>query len=106
MTGKKYFGVMRAKGRITIPQDVRVRLGLKAGDRLEFVCDDDRTLIRRAENPFDAYIGVTGRFPGGLNGIRRWISDLRDAEDSEERKASAIIATPPRNPLGFFAPSR
>ena len=64
-----------------------MRLGLKEGDRLEFVIDGDRTVIRPAritENPFEKYAGVLGTFPSGKTEINRWLADLR-SEDSEAR---------------------
>ena len=35
-----------SKGQVTIPQEVRQRLGLQEGDRVEFVVEGERTLIR------------------------------------------------------------
>lgn len=32
---------LTSKGQVTIPVDVRRRLGLRSGDRLEFVVEDD-----------------------------------------------------------------
>jgi antitoxin PrlF len=81
----KYSSVLSSKGQITVPQEIRIRLGLKEGDRLEFVVEGDRTVIRparRAENPFEKYAGVLGTFPGGKTEINRWMADLR-SEDSE-----------------------
>lgn len=34
-----------SKGQITIPQDVRERLGLEAGDRVVFVVQSDRDVV-------------------------------------------------------------
>jgi bifunctional DNA-binding transcriptional regulator/antitoxin component of YhaV-PrlF toxin-antitoxin module len=62
-----------------------MRLGLKEGDRVEFVIEGDRTVIRPAritENPFEKYAGVLATFPGGKTEINRWLADLRN-EDSE-----------------------
>ena len=45
-----------SKGQVTVPQEIRHRLGLKVGDRVEFVVDEDRTLIRPAsmlKNPLE-----------------------------------------------------
>ena len=35
-----------SKGQVTIPIEVRHRLGLKEGDRVEFVFEDGRTILR------------------------------------------------------------
>jgi antitoxin PrlF len=83
-----YTSIVSTKGQVTIPQEIRVRLGLKEGDRIEFVTEGEKTLIRPArtsKNPFDAYVGILGPFPGGLQGIKGWIADMRD-EDEPQKK--------------------
>ena len=35
---------MTSKGQLTVPKDVRIRLNLHAGDRLDFVLRDDGSL--------------------------------------------------------------
>jgi antitoxin PrlF len=75
-----------SKGQVTVPQEVRKRLGLEAGDRVEFVMEEGRTVIRpiRSEaNPFEKYIGIAGPFPGGDEGIKAWIDDMRSDKDYE-----------------------
>jgi AbrB family looped-hinge helix DNA binding protein len=70
-----------SKGQITVPQEIRNRLGVSTGDRVEFVVEGDRTVIRpvRSEpNPFAKYKGILGPFPGGEKGINEWIADMRD----------------------------
>lgn len=34
-----------SKGQVTIPKDIRKALGLKAGDRVEFVADGDKAIL-------------------------------------------------------------
>jgi antitoxin PrlF len=78
--------VISSKGRVTIPKDIRKRLGLKAGDRVEFVMEGNRTVIRpvRPEvNPFEKYIGILGPLPGGEEGIKAWFDDMRSDKDYE-----------------------
>ena len=69
-----------SKGQVTVPIEVRHRLGLREGDRVEFVYEDGRTVLRpvRTEtNPFTAYLGALPAF-SSREEINAWISDLRD----------------------------
>ena len=82
----KNSSIVSSKGRITVPQEIRKRLGLEPGDRVEFVLEEGRTVIRpvRPEaNPFEKYIGIAGPFPGGEEGIKAWIDDMRSDKDYE-----------------------
>jgi len=75
-----------SKGQITVPQEVRKRLGLEPGDRVEFVLEEGRTVLRPARsgaNPFEKLIGILGPFPGGEEGIKAWIDDMRSDKDYE-----------------------
>jgi antitoxin PrlF len=69
-----------SKGQITVPLEVRKRLGLRTGDRVEFVIDQGRTSLRpmRApENPFSKYKGAFPAFSNARE-INAWVSHLRD----------------------------
>jgi AbrB family looped-hinge helix DNA binding protein len=81
-----------SKGQITVPIEVRHRLGLKQGDRVEFVFEDGRTVLRPsrpATNPFTAYLGALPAF-SSLEEINAWVRDLRDddpwVEEQPEEK--------------------
>jgi AbrB family looped-hinge helix DNA binding protein len=68
-----------SKGQVTVPIEVRHRLGLKAGDRVEFVFEEGRTVlrpIRSEKNPFVDYIGSLPAF-SSLEEINAWVRDLR-----------------------------
>jgi len=76
-----YQSSLTSKGQITVPQEVRNRLGLRQGDRVEFVVEGGHTLIRparSARNPFEAYVGALGTFPGGVKEINAWVDQLRE----------------------------
>ena len=69
-----------SKGQVTVPIEVRHRLGLKAGDRVEFQFEDGRTVLRPArteKNPFAAYVGILPAF-ASVDEINAWVRDLRD----------------------------
>jgi antitoxin PrlF len=75
-----------SKGQITVPLEIRRRLGLKEGDRVEFVIQDDWTIIRPArpeENPFEKYVGALPAFhsKGDSNA---WVRSLRDEAKTGE----------------------
>lgn len=57
---------LTSKGQVTIPKEVRERLGLKEGDRLIFRFDDQGNLLVRPEvrNPL-------GRLPGLLHHLAK-----------------------------------
>ena len=75
------FSVISSKGQVTVPQEVRIRMGLEEGDRIEFVVEGGSTVIRpvrAAENPFEAYAGVLrGAFPDGVREINAWVDEMR-----------------------------
>ncbi len=55
-----------SKGQITIPKEVRERLGLRPGDEVEFVESDGGIGIRKevAESPFRRYRGYLEKLRG------------------------------------------
>jgi AbrB family looped-hinge helix DNA binding protein len=77
-----------SKGQVTVPIEVRHRLGLKEGDRVEFVFEEDgRTVLRPAralKNPFAAFVGILPVFSSGEE-INAWIRDLRDDVSPEAK---------------------
>ena len=79
--------VVSTKGQVTVPKKIRTRLGLRVGDRVEFVVKGRDTVIRPARpagNPFEKYAGALGTFPGGIREINAWVRSLRD-EEPEKR---------------------
>jgi antitoxin PrlF len=71
-----------SKGQITVPLEIRRRLGLKEGDRVEFVVDGERTIMRPAqpaENPFERYAGALPAFRSRRE-LSAWLGTLRDEE--------------------------
>jgi len=86
MVKMKLYSTISSKGQVTVPQEVRKRLGLETGDRVEFAMEADRTVIRPAReeaNPFEKFIGIADPFPGGEEGIKAWIDDMRSDKDYE-----------------------
>lgn len=77
----KYSGSLTSKGQVTVPREIRRRLGLKSGDRVEFLVNGRSVVVQRAgnteENVFAKYAGILGPFPGGEPGRKKWLRDLR-----------------------------
>jgi antitoxin PrlF len=81
---EKYTSPISSKGQVTVPLEIRKRLGVGAGDRIEFVIEGDQTLIRPSRDnpdPFEKQMGILGPFPGGEAGIKAWIDDMRSDEE-------------------------
>ena len=77
-----------SKGQITVPIDVRKRLGLRQGDQIEFDDSHGETVIRpvrKEKNPFEKWRGAAeGAFPGGMKEINEWIRDMRGPREDRE----------------------
>ena len=60
--------IIDSKGRLTIPKDVRDKLGLKSGDRVAFEFEDDsvhlRVERRRGLNELMGSLPATRGYPG------------------------------------------
>lgn len=46
------------KGQVTIPADVRRRLGLRSGDHIGFILDGDNVRLVRQESRIEAAFGI------------------------------------------------
>ena len=49
-----------SKGQITLPKEVRRRLGVAPGDQVEFVEENGKYVLKKIVkvSPFDAYVGM------------------------------------------------
>jgi antitoxin PrlF len=69
-----------SKGQITVPREIRRRLGVRTGDRLLFEEDEKGirlTAVRQA-SPFEKYRGIgTHGIAKGKKGVQRWLRELR-----------------------------
>lgn len=77
---KRSRSTISSKGQITVPLEIRRRLGVKEGDGVEFVVEDGRTILRPArapENPFEKYRGALPAFRNRRE-VNAWVRDLRD----------------------------
>lgn len=76
-----------SKGQITIPLEVRKRLGVGEGDQVEFDTTKPETVIRpvrQVEDPFAKWRGAVGGFPGGRKEVNAWIREMRGRDEDED----------------------
>ena len=75
-----------SKGQVTIPIEIRKRLGVKEGDRVEFVVEGGKTILRPARgivNPFEKYAGAIPHFRNRTE-VKKWVRNLRDDDEDSE----------------------
>ena len=76
-----------SKGQITIPLEVRNRLGIRQGDQVEFDTAKPEIVIRpvrTVDNPFRKWRGAVGGFPGGKTEINAWIREMRGRDEGKD----------------------
>ena len=77
---------LTSKGQITVPRDIRRRLGVRAGDKLEFEDDGKGVQVKavRDASVFEKYAGIGNPGIGsGRRAIQKWIREIRGHEDDE-----------------------
>jgi antitoxin PrlF len=77
---------LTSKGQITVPRDIRRRLGVHAGDKLEFEDNGNGVQVKAVRNgsPFVKYMGIGNPGIGkGRKAINKWLRELRGHEDDE-----------------------
>ncbi|HEY2860863.1 MAG TPA: AbrB/MazE/SpoVT family DNA-binding domain-containing protein [Terracidiphilus sp.] len=68
-----------SKGQITLPVEIRRRLGLKKGSKVELVVEEGKTVLRPKRpgtNPFEAWVGAFPAF-SSKEEINAWIREMR-----------------------------
>ena len=77
---------LTSKGQVTVPVQIRKKLGLRRGDSVEFRERGSEAVIRRAvrsKSPFDKYIGILkGKHDGSA---KEWMAELRNDGEPEQR---------------------
>lgn len=69
-----------SKGQVTLPFEVRRKMGVRAGDHVEFEEDgtDFRVRAVRTESPFEKFRGIGNPgLPRGKKAILRYIRKMR-----------------------------
>jgi len=73
-----------SKGQVTVPIAIRKKLGLRKGDKVEFVEEKGRTMIRRAQaddDPFAKYQGIMKGTFKSVREINEWVHSLRESRN-------------------------
>jgi len=84
--GMKRQAKLTSKGQITVPRDIRRRLGVRAGDKLEFEDKGDGVQVKAVRDASvlekDRGIGTHG-IGRGRKAIQNWTLAIRGHEDDE-----------------------
>lgn len=78
------FATLTSKGQITIPKEVRSRLQLSTGDRLEFVWVGDELRIRPASRKVDEVFGKYKRHQAVVVTIDNMDAAIRQRFEQEK----------------------
>ena len=80
---------LTSKGQVTIPAALRERLGLKAGDRVDFtLAPDGKVLLTPQRTPFEKLCGVLGGRRGQPASVREMDEAIRHAVTTRWQRAA------------------
>jgi AbrB family looped-hinge helix DNA binding protein len=75
-----------SKGQITLPMEVRQRLGVGEGDKVEFTFDGQQTVVtpvRSEESPFRKWVGIGRGVFKDEDELLAWERELRGYDEDE-----------------------
>ena len=75
---------LTTRGRVTIPREIRHKLGVSAGDKVLFEDDGEevRVSVAPKDSVFEKYRGIGNPGIGkGRTGIRKWMREIRGYPD-------------------------
>ncbi len=74
-----------SKGQVTIPQNIRERLGIRAGDQVDYVNDQGRIYIQPVREGVNSFAEFVGMAPGfkSIEEINAWVREMREDRISE-----------------------
>lgn len=83
---------LSSKGQITIPREIRERLGLEDGDKLEFLVAEDGSVrlrpVTASVRELYGFLERPGRRAGSIDEMNRGIADYLADEDRRIRGGS------------------
>jgi antitoxin PrlF len=77
---------MSSKGQVTIPQKVRERMGIRAGDRVDFVEKGGEFVIKPLREGVRSFSEFVGMAPGfsSVEEINAWVREMREDDRIRE----------------------
>jgi AbrB family looped-hinge helix DNA binding protein len=80
---------LTSKGQLTLPKEIRSRLGVAAGDQVEFAVGDDGSItvvsVKRTALRLHGVVGSEGAEPLSIEEMDRAIADRAASEDERVR---------------------
>ena len=78
-----------AKGQITLPKDIRTRIGVGTGDRVALICDDDKVILMNSAVYAMRALqrGMTGEWEkAGINSDEDVMALVKETRDGIENR--------------------
>ena len=77
---------IRGEGQVTVPPEIRERLGLHEGDQVEFVLEQGRAVMLPSRGGGDVFERWRGSAQGSFKSVdevNAWVRDLRGSDEED-----------------------